>query len=176
MKTISIIVITLFMLTLGLAAVENEEREVTIKECQSFWYAAMDFQGSYEEIPAAVGKFIGEFSQQGLTAQGPLMGLYFNSPAQVEPKDLKWAIAFPVDKDAVVKEPLKKVEFNSKEIAVYMHIGPYEKTAPSYAKLMKHIQQNSYKMKFPCIEKYLNDPMQTKPEDLQTEIVIPIEK
>jgi effector-binding domain-containing protein len=136
----------------------------------------MEFSGSYEQIPQAVSKLMAEFSKQGLTPVGMLHGIYYNRPQEVKPGELKWAVGFPVPKDANVLAPMKKSECNHKKIATYMHIGPYEKMDPSYNKILEFVESKGYKVVFPAYEKYLNNPYEVKPEELKTEIVIPVEK
>ena len=157
-------------------AEEKGERQVVIKEGKPFYLAIMGFSGSYEKIPQAINTFMTEFFKQKLTPGGAMHGIYYNMPQEIKPEELKWAIGFPVGKDADVQAPLKKVECNHKEIAVYMHIGPYEKMEPSYEKILKFIESKGYKMVFPAYEKYLSNPEAVKPEELKAEIVIPVEK
>ncbi|NIM13737.1 MAG: hypothetical protein GTO45_16810 [Candidatus Aminicenantes bacterium] len=157
-------------------AEEQTEQQVVIKEGKPFYLALMEFSGSYEKIPQAVNKVMTEFSKQGLTPVGTLHGIYYNRPQGLKPEELKWAVGFPVPKDANVLAPMKKLECNHKEIATYMHIGPYEKMEPSYNKILKFVESKGYKVVFPAYEKYLNNPYEVKPEELKTKIVIPIEK
>jgi len=58
----------------------------------------------------------------------------------------------------------------------YLHKGAYDGLKESYQKLMDWIIENGYTMADkPPFEKYLNrDPRRTKPENLKTEIYIPI--
>jgi effector-binding domain-containing protein len=157
-------------------AEEQAGQQVVIKEGKPFYLALMEFGGSYEQIPEKINVFMTEFFKQKLTPGGAMHGIYYNTPQGLKPEDLKWAIGFPVGKDADVRAPLKKVECNHKEIAVYMHIGPYEKMEPSYDKMLKFIESKGYKVVFPAYEKYLNNPAEVKPEELKAEIVIPVEK
>jgi AraC family transcriptional regulator len=157
-------------------AEEKTEQQVVIKEGKPFYLAIMEFSGSYEKIPQALNKFMTEFSKQGLTPGGPMHGVYYNLPQEVKPEELKWALGFPVPKDAKVLAPMKKLECNHKTIAVYLHIGPYEKMEPSYNKIFRFIESQGYKMVFPSYEKYLSNPYEVKPEELKSEIVFPIEK
>lgn len=62
--------------------------------------------------------------------------------------------------------------------AVFLHKGPYKNFTKTYDYIMREWYPAS-KEKFrdlPCFEKYLNrDPRRTKPENLRTEIHVPIE-
>jgi effector-binding domain-containing protein len=81
-----------------------------------------------------------------------------------------------VGKDASLKPPLKKAEFKHKTVAVYLHIGPYENMDKAYDKIFKYAEDNDYKILWPTYDKYLNNPMQVKPEELKTEMMVPLEK
>jgi AraC family transcriptional regulator len=153
------------------------QQGVVIKDATSFWYASMDFQGPFEQITVKVGLFMQEFMKQKLPFAGNLFGIYFNSPEQVKPEELKWAIAIPVLKDSVVNAPLKKIEFLFKKIAVALHVGPYETVAKTYDKVFAYLEKNGYEIAGPVYESYLDkDPSKVKPEQLRTEIWVPVQK
>jgi AraC family transcriptional regulator len=155
---------------------EKTGQEVEIKEIESSWYACMVFGGPFDRMEKSVQTFIGEFFKQGLAPTGALLGIYFNDARLVKPEELKWDVGFPVNKDANVQPPLKKVEFKKTTAAVYLHIGPYENMDKAYEKIFKFVEDNGYKIVWPVFDKYLNNPMEVKPEELKTEMIIPVEK
>ena len=177
-KTIFVwVCIIFFGVIVGFAGQQEETRQkVVIKECESFWYAYMEFGGPFDQMEKSIQKFMGEFFKQGLAPAGPFLGVYFNDPRKVKPEELKWNIGFPMSKDAKVEAPLKKAEFKHKTAAVYLHIGPYENMGKAYDKIFKYAENNGYKIVWPVYDKYLNNPMQVKPEELKTEMIIPVEK
>ncbi|MCK5056234.1 MAG: GyrI-like domain-containing protein [Candidatus Aminicenantes bacterium] len=164
-----LIVFVSFVLSAG-------EEEVVIKDMEPFSYAAMDFTGSFEKMEQSIGLFMKEFFKQGLQPAGPVLGVYYNDPSQVKEEDLKWAVGFSVAKDTKVQAPLKKVETTFKKAAVYLYTGPYEKMDKAYEKIFKYIEDKGCKMVWPCYDKYLNNPQTVKPEELKTEIIVPVEK
>ena len=58
--------------------------------------------------------------------------------------------------------------------ATCMHIGPYDKITAAYEALGQWMQSNGRQGTGVCYEIYLNDPQQTPPEQLQTQILFPI--
>ena len=63
--------------------------------------------------------------------------------------------------------------------ACFMHQGAYENFGQTYGEIFKEWLPNSRKVlrHAPCFELYLNrDPRRTKPENLRTEIYVPIEE
>jgi len=153
---------------------EKAGQEVVIKEGKSFWYAYMEFGGSFDRMEKSIQTFMGEFFKQGLAPAGPFIGVYFNDPSKVKPEELKWNLGFTVSNDAKVQSPLKKTEFKHKTVAVYLHIGPYENTGKAYDKIFKYVKDHGYKITRPTYEKYLNDPRQVRPEELKTEVIVPV--
>jgi AraC family transcriptional regulator len=177
-KTIFVWVwIILFGVIVGFAGQqEKSQQKVVIKEGESFWYAFMEYGGPFDKMEKSVQTFMGEFFKQGLVPAGPFIGVYFNDPRKVKPEELKWNLGFQVNKDANVQPPLKKAEFKHKTVAVYLHIGPYENMDKAYEKIFKYVQDNGYKIVWPLYDKYFNNPMEVKPEELKTEMIVPLEK
>ena len=94
----------------------------------------------------------------------------------VKESELKWIIGFPTDTKAEAKAPLKNGEYKFTKVAYYVHKGPFDQIARSYEKVFAFITKNGYKAAGPSLENYLNDPREVKPEDLRTEIMIPVTK
>jgi len=63
------------------------------------------------------------------------------------------------------------------EYAVATHFGPYDTLGETYARLMgQWLPRSGREMRStPCFEVYLNDPNSTAPEDLLTDIHVPLE-
>ncbi|MFH1330544.1 MAG: MerR family transcriptional regulator [Actinomycetota bacterium] len=60
------------------------------------------------------------------------------------------------------------------EVAVIVHVGPYEAVGESYQALADWIGQHGYRVSGPCRELYLSSPME--PGQAVTEIRMPVEK
>ena len=63
------------------------------------------------------------------------------------------------------------------EYAVTTHFGPYDKLGETYHRLFGQwlLQSDRELRSEPCIEFYLNDPESTEPEDLLTDICVPLQ-
>jgi AraC family transcriptional regulator len=59
---------------------------------------------------------------------------------------------------------------------VFLHAGPYKAFGQTYDRIFKGwLTQSGERLREePCFELYLNNPGDTKPEDLRTEIWLPI--
>jgi len=62
------------------------------------------------------------------------------------------------------------------DYAVYTHQGPYDGLTAAYEKLCgQWIPRSGRKIAdAPCLEEYLNEPESTAPEDLITDIYVPL--
>jgi effector-binding domain-containing protein len=150
--------------------------EVVIKDVKPFSYVGIETTGSYAQIPAKVGEFGDALFGQKLTPQGHLFGIYLNDPMKVKESELKWIIGFPMDIKTEVKAPLKKGEYKFTKVAYYLRKGPYDQVGKTYEKMFAFIAREGYKPAGPSLEKYLNDSHSVKPEEIITEIFIPVTK
>ncbi|MCU0285590.1 MAG: GyrI-like domain-containing protein [Acidobacteria bacterium] len=174
MKKIICAALFIFM---GLLSFTQETiQNPSIKEVESAWYAYMEFTGPYNDMQKMINDFLGQFFSQGLFPAGPAATLYLNSPQEVKPEELKWTFGFIVTPESAPKEPIKKMELKKHLSVVYLHKGPYDKLPQAYEIALKFIKDNGYNIAGPICDKYLNNPMSVTPENLETEIIIPIDK
>ncbi len=174
-KIISILSICAVFLTLPLLG--GEEIKPEIRDLDTVCLAAMTGNGPFDQMAQKIPAFIGEFFKQNLKPKSPVMGIYYHDPETVkDPAGYKWDVAFEIEKGAEVKAPLKKLEYKAGKAVVYLHVGPYEKTGESYNLIFKFAEEKGYKVVWPVFSRYINTPMEAKPEDLKTEIIVPIEK
>jgi len=167
----------LTVLAIAVLAVLLQGQEVTIQDATPFSYAYLEGKGSYAQIPGKVNEFMGAFFKQGLMPAGNFFGMYLNSPGQVKEEELVWRLAFPVAADAVVAAPLLKGECRATKIAVLLHAGSYDKVGEAYGKIFAFIEAQGFMIAGPVMEQYLDqNPQAVKPEELRTEIHVPVEK
>jgi len=152
-------------------------QDVQIQGQSPITYAGLECTGSYSQISAKIGDFMGAFFGQGLAPAGGVFTIYFNGPGPgVSEADLKWVIGMPISPASSPAAPLVKGEYNYPKVAFCLHVGPYEKVGETYAKITAYIDQNGWKSAGPAMETYLDNPQEVAPEKLRTEIIIPVEK
>ncbi|MCX6566760.1 MAG: GyrI-like domain-containing protein [Candidatus Aminicenantes bacterium] len=151
-------------------------QDVQIKDQMPFVYAYLECSGSFSQISGKIGEFMNAYFGQGLNPSEALFAIYFNTPGQVPEAELKWLIGMPVSADVTPAAPLQKGEFKYPKVASCIHIGPYEKVGETYAKMMAYISQNGWNIAGPAMEWYLDNPMAVAPENLRTEVILPVEK
>lgn len=148
-----------------------------IQSITPFAYAFLECRGAYAQIPAKTQEFMAEFFKQKLTPNGMFFAMYLNAPSMVKEEELLWRLGFPVAADADVSAPLQKGEYNFTQVAFYLFVGPYDLMDYAYGKIAAFCDLNGYKPAGPSIERYLDaNPMAVKPEELRTEVLMPVEK
>jgi AraC family transcriptional regulator len=165
--------IVLLCLVAGL----NAQQEAKIRESgENFTYAALECLGPYTLIPQKIGELMAEVQKQKLEMlDGPSI-LYYNSPGQVKPEELKWEVCVPLNALEKVAAPLKKGEYKYPTVAEIIYKGPYDSVSSAYPPLMQFIAKNGYTINGPVCETYMDDPADTKPADCRTLIVVPVKK
>ena len=129
---------------------------------------------SVQELPQVLGmtygiiaQYLGELGEQPI---GPPFVAYYNMDMQ----NLDIEIGFPVSKKLPEKGDIKASEMAGGKVATCLHTGPYDKIEPAYNTLNKWIEDNGYEATGVAYEIYLNDPRETPPQELQTQILFPL--
>lgn len=153
------------------------QQEPRIREFgEDFAYAALECLGPYAQMPQKIGELMAEVQKQKLEMlDGPSI-LYYNSPGQVKPEELKWEVCVPLHPLEKVAAPLKKGEFKYPTVAEVIYKGPYDSVSSAYPGLMRFIAGSGYAVCGPVCETYMDDPAETKPADCRTLIVVPVRK
>ena len=106
------------------------------------------------------------------------LGLYYDNPQFVEASKLRSDICIVVDGNfSTSDDPLIKIkELSSRKYAKSIHSGEYKNFYKTYASIFALLSKNNAKIDFtsPVMEIYLNDPNKTAPDQLLTEIYIPL--
>lgn len=149
--------------------------EVAINKAKPFTYACISRKGPYSEIEKVVGEAVAAMFSGKFEAQGPMIGVFYNNPDEVESEKLEWDIGYPVAGDAQIKKPFVKKQWTHEKIASAVHTGPYETTGDTITGIMKWMEAKGYVPIAPVLERYLDaNPKMKKPEELETEIWIPV--
>ena len=154
----------------------QEGPALSLKQEKRFSYCCIPYKGPLADIATVISQLMQSMQGQNLFAsiRGPMVGIYYNSPADTKPADLLWEVGFPVAEGTTVQPPLVKKEWNYPEVAVAVHKGAYAKAGETIQHIMDWIKANNYVVGGPVMDRYLNNPMQVKPEELLTEIWIPV--
>lgn len=139
--------------------------------------AAMPHKGPYFEINRAFDRLGATLGPRGLYAKGGhMVGVYYDDPSAVAAADLTSHAGLEMPEDAELAPPLEVVRLPAGPHAVLCYTGPYAGLPAAYDQLYRAWLPASGRQPADCpvFEVYLNSPMDTAPEDLVTDICVPL--
>jgi effector-binding domain-containing protein len=108
-------------------------------------------------------QYLQEFKQ--LIAGRPY-AKYYN----LDLRNLDVEFGIPIQQRFSGRDNIQASETPSGKAITCLHTGPYSEVEPSYHALVEWIKDNGYEAAGQAYEVYLNDPENTPPEKLQTQI------
>ncbi|MCJ7643884.1 MAG: GyrI-like domain-containing protein [Candidatus Aminicenantes bacterium] len=160
------------------AASSFQESFASIKEVPPFAYCCIVHKGPISDISNVIGQLIQAMQEQNIFSaiRGPMVAVYYNTQAPADSPDLAWEVGFIVTEQTMPQAPLIKKVWSHNTVAATTHVGPYRQIGETIEKLVAWVGAQGYAANDPLLERYLNSPMQVKPQELRTEIWIPIVK
>jgi len=151
--------------------------DVIEKRIEETKVAYAQYKGSYNKIPVHIEEVGQLVIDDGLKMTGMVYGAYFNSPDEVPENELEYEIGFSFDGDLKLQEgKLGFKEIPEHSVLAAIHKGPYTEVGPVIQAIAEYADKNGYDIVGPVTEVYLNDPHETAPEDLMTEVRFPVIK
>jgi effector-binding domain-containing protein len=130
--------------------------------------------GSVQELPQILGQAFGQIAkylqQCGEPVAGPPFVAYYNQDMQA----LEIEIGMPVGRSVQGADEIQPVQMPSGTVASCIYIGPYEELGTAYKALNDYVQGEGYQPSGASYEIYLNSPLDTPPQELQTQILFPL--
>ena len=127
-----------------------------------------------EKLSEVMGKCYGDILQylgpKGVQPAGPPFAIYYN----MDMSNLDVEIGFPVSAIIEGNGSVKPGKLPAGKAAVALHVGAYDKIGESYNALTAFLKEQNIEADTFCYEVYLNDPNNTPPDELKTEIYIPV--
>jgi AraC family transcriptional regulator len=152
---------------------------VDIRTHEAFTVAAVDHRGPYMNIGQAfetVARWLG--SRDLLDKEARWLGIYFDDPDATPESDLQSQACIEIARTDGVEfaAPVARVDIARGEFAVLTHVGPYAQLCFAYRWLYGEWLPQSGRETgdTPVHEVYLNDPRETPPAELVTEIWLPL--
>jgi AraC family transcriptional regulator len=133
-------------------------------------------EGAYMQIGQSFEKTWIIIAQNNLFAQmGAAMAVYYHNPDVTPEAELR-SFAGAEWRGEAVPEGLEARKLAGGKTAVLTYKGPYAMIKSGYDQLFGEWlpQSGEEPADAPCYEIYLNDPRSTAPEDLLTEICLPL--
>jgi len=152
--------------------------EIRIDNIEPMRVASVRHVGPYEECEPAWQKLCAWAGPRGLFGPGTKMiGISYDDPEVTPPEKIRYDACITVD-DAIESEGEVIIRMiPGGDYAVTTHKGPYTKLIETYSKLYGEWAPQSGRVvkAAACFEIYMNDPEKTPPEELLTDIYIPLE-
>ena len=155
----------------------DEKMDVEIKTIEPMRVAFVRHVGPYDQVGIAWEKLCMYLGKEGLIGpQSRFIGICYDDPEVTAPEKIRYDACVTVDDNFVPPEDIAVQTIGGGEYAVTTHLGPYNKLGETYSKLYGQWLVNSGRefRSEPCMEFYLNDPDGTEPEDLVTDICLPL--
>ncbi|MDB5659591.1 MAG: AraC family transcriptional regulator [Cypionkella sp.] len=150
--------------------------DVEIRQEPTRRLAAMPHRGAYTDIGRAFEKGGAVLAARKLLgACGGMVGVYYDDPSAVAVADLSSHAGFEIASGAI-EDPLEEVHLPNGRHAVLRFKGPYSGLPAAYDQLYRNWlpQSGETPADSPVFEVYLNTPMDTAPEELLTDICLPL--
>lgn len=153
--------------------------EVNIRHVDPKRVAAIRHTGPYQEIGACFQRIMGwAFSKGCIGPETRILALYYDHPAEVPAAELRSAACVTAGQ-GFTGDPaagVEAIDVEGGDYGVATFKGPYDQLELAYDWLFGQWlpQSGREPSDRPCVEVYLNNPQDTKPEDLLTEIYLPL--
>ena len=142
--------------------------------------AAITHTGAYDKIGHAFEKLAATIGSRGLLPQtGKIIAVYYND-AQISEAALRSHASFEVGRATPITAPLQEVMLPAGRYAVLRFKGPYPGLPAAFDHLVTAWLPSSGEVvakdfdHTPTFDIHLNSPLDTAPEDLLTEICLPL--
>jgi AraC family transcriptional regulator len=150
---------------------------VEITEVPARRLAAMSHRGPYHEIGRAFEKLSAVLTARNAWPQvRGMVAVYYDDPDATPAAELRSHAGFALADGADVPEGLEAVAIASGPAAILHFKGPYAGLSAAYGYLYGPWlgQSGREPADAPSYEVYLNSPMDTAPDDLLTDLVLPL--
>ena len=139
--------------------------------------AGMAHTGSYMLIGKAFETAATRMAAQGLARpEMRWLAVYEDDPFAVPERQLRSRAGLSLPADSVARPPLETFTLGGGPCAVLRHRGPYATMRAAYQWLYGHwlVRSGHATANLPVFEEYLNNPRDTAPDDLLTDIFLPL--
>ena len=151
--------------------------DVKIKPMPSLRVAFMRHVGPYSTVGATWDKFLPVLGKDGrLGGDCMMIGMCHDDPGVTPPERIRYDACVTVDESFVPEGDIGVQVIAGGDYAMTTHFGPYQKLGETYSQLFGQWLPRSRRelRSAPSFEVYLNDPQTTDPEDLLTDIYVPL--
>lgn len=106
----------------------------------------------------------------GAHVVGPPFSLYPEMPGE----EFTFLVGMPVAPGAVAADGVQLEELPAVEGAALLYTGPYTEMGPAWQRVLDWVHRSGRQPGGPMREVYLSDPGSTPPQELLTELIVPL--
>jgi AraC family transcriptional regulator len=151
--------------------------EVKIENFKPVRVAYMRNLGPYSTCGQTWDKFNRWMREQKVPWSGKLViGASWDDPRSTPPEEIRYDCCLEVDDDYQPDDQVKIMEIQGGEYAVFRHIGPHGGIEADFQRLLREWFPQSGRRPSgdPCLEIYRSDHDTTPPEELITDLCVPL--
>ncbi|MCB9903045.1 MAG: GyrI-like domain-containing protein [Planctomycetes bacterium] len=151
---------------------------VEIKRLEARRMLRVRHLGPYSECGSAWERLMPFAGRHGLFGPHTVcFGLSHDDPQKTPPEEIRYDACISVPDDFVAEPPFELFDFEGGEYAATLHRGSYAGLAQAYDLLhCEWLPKSGRELRAgPCVEVYLNWPHEVAPEELRTEVLMPLE-
>jgi AraC family transcriptional regulator len=162
-----------------ITATGGDPMDVSIKAMPAFRLAAIRHVGPYQHISGAFQRLGAIAGPAGLLGnpETAMIGVYYDDPESTPLEQLRSDAAVSVPEDRGLPAELSEVRLPAGRYASTTHIGPYETLGDTWARFMGGwLPSSGYRIADGGLsyELYRNTPLTAAPEELRTELYLPL--
>lgn len=153
--------------------------QIKIETIAPFRVAYVRHVGPYNQCHQAWDKLCQWLAAEGLLAPGKrFLGLSYDDPVDTPPEKLRYDACVELGEDIAPGPGIGVQLIEGGLYARTTHQGAYENLSKTYGEILgQWLPRQPYRLRnAPSFEVYLNTPENTEPEDLLTDIHVPIEE
>jgi effector-binding domain-containing protein len=151
--------------------------DISLKDTPSTKIAYLKCRGPWRQLPEMLAKLSEHLAKNELIPAGSAFGIYYNTPKEASPQELRWEVGYPVA-SGTPESPEDRAGFGIRSrpggrMATIIHRGLYRQAGASYARLEAWIGQQRLKVCGPAEEIYLSSEISPGAEQ-EVEIRLPV--
>ncbi len=169
---------SILAIVLSCAAAAPAPGAVELRTGPSFRCVVMEFAASEDVSGERIGAFVAAVRAQGLGSRvsGSLFAVRFNFPLLEPGRRDAWGLGLRLDESEVkVAEPLKILDYGFPAVAALTYHGPFETANNGWNEMVRTIEEKGWQVTGPPLEIWVGDPARDRPEDLETQLVVPVQ-
>ncbi len=151
--------------------------DVRLEEFGPKQVAFLRHVGPYDQVGPVWQRLMMWAGRRGLIGSSPVvLGIIYDAPEVTEEAKLRYDAAVVVESEVKGEGEIGVQEIARCQYAVILHQGPYPRIQETYDRLCGDWLPASGRelASIPAFERYLNTPYDTAPENLRTEIYLPL--